>query len=384
MTILFAATLPPGSSTLIGRTLPLARAAQKHGHTVHVVTLGDTERAETPMNVPVTVVGPALRGPTAERHPLWELSRRLRFGSRAIAGALSKQRPDVLVLVKPHPQNVSAARTVSCPIVLDADDDERWASRLSPLERAVMGYLEWRAARRAALVTVCSPALGQRYSLQLRAPRIALIPTGIAPSATPARNLREALRLPPATPLLLYLGSIALSSGHRVDHLVDVWDTLAEKMPTLHLVIAGDGIDHALIRERASRARHGRRIYFTGRFAPEEAESLARQATLLVDPVDRSPASQAKSSSRTLLALLTGVPIVAGDVGIRKLFLPPAVQSWALYPPEHPEQFLQALLYGLTPEARHHFQKETAGLWKQWSWERLGHQFLSAVEEVIP
>ena len=385
MTVTFAATLPPESATIVGRTLPLARALGERGHTVRIVTLDHMSvRRHVHDDVPIDIVGPTLRGDVSKRPTFPELVRNFRRGVQGLSRALAAARFDVLILTKAHPQNVVASRAVTCPIILDADDDERWASRLSGIERHIMGWTEQRAARKAVLVTACSPALVDRYSQELRARRVALLPTGITPSSARAPDLRSTFNLPPSTPLILYLGSLALSSGHRVDDLLNVWDALAESVPDLQLIIAGDGIDAERLREHAQRLTFTRRVHFTGRFAPDEAEGLARQATLLVDPVDHSPASRAKSSSRTLLALATGIPIVAGDVGIRKLFLPPAIHPWALYPPERRDRFLWSLKHGLTKEAREHFQKETAGRWEQWSWDRLGREFVSLVEGLVP
>lgn len=382
MRVTFAATLPAESPTIAGRTLPLAHALVRRGHAVNLLTLGTREGSRQESGIVIAIVGPTLRGEADERPNFPELVGRLRRGARGLSHALRRSTADVIVLAKAHPQNVLAAHSVTCPLILDADDDERWASRLSRVERYVIGRIERHAARKAALVTCCSPALVNRYSIELRAPRVVLLPTGIAPSSVSTPDLRRALQLPPATPLILYLGSLALSSGHRVDHLLDVWDELATEIADLHLVIAGDGIDANRLRAHAARLTFAHRVHFTGRFASGEAEGLARQATLLVDPVDRSPTSRAKSSSRTLLALLTGVPIVAGDVGIRRHFLPPTIHSWALYPPDHRDRFLQSLKHGLTEEAKAHFRRETTGLWQQWSWDRLGSAFASFVENL--
>lgn len=386
MKALFVATLPPRSPTIIGRTLPLARAVEQHGHGVGIVTLGHNQDGAGDTGVPVRVVGPALRGPEAGRPPLPTILRRLHAGARALADALAKERADVVVVVKPHPQNVWAARRASRPLILDADDDERWASRLSWMERAVMARIERHAARRATLVTACSPALVRRFAADLRAPRVELVPTGIASSRETASvlNLRARLGLDARAEILLYVGSIALASGHRVDHVLEAWETLADERPALHLAIAGDGIDTNRIRERAARKRHADRIHFLGRFSPPDAEGMARQATLLVDPADRSPAAEAKSSFRTLLALKTGVPVVAGDVGVRRMFLPPSIHRWALYEPGNRDALLAGLREGLTKRAREEFQRETSGLWNQWSWDRIGARFTALLEEIAP
>jgi glycosyltransferase involved in cell wall biosynthesis len=381
MNVLFLATLPPTSSTLVGRTLPLARALLARNHRASVVTLGGPA-AGPALDIPVSLVGPSLRQDERGRPARWTMLSRLLRGTRALRAALRASRPDVLILEKPHPQNVFASSAYSGIMLLDADDDERFASRLSSPERIFMGRVEAAAARRASAVTVCSPYLEERYRTELGATRVALIPTGITPSSAPAPDLRKMLGLSPSATIMLYLGSLALSSGHRVDNLLGIWDAFAEQSVDAHLVLAGDGIDADALRHNALALRHHGRVHFLGRFAAEEAEGLARQATVLVDPVDDSRAAKAKSSSRALLALRTGVPLVAGDVGIHRTFLPAAVRETALYPAGDSKKLLTALSHAVTPGAREAFRQNTHGSWEQWSWERLGKLFVDFVEDI--
>jgi glycosyltransferase involved in cell wall biosynthesis len=190
-------------------------------------------------------------------------------------------------------------------------------------------------------------------------------------------------RLLPETKIILYIGSLAVSSGHRVDHLLAVWDELAANDPNLHLVCAGSGIHAETLQAQTSSLRFGARVHFSGRYKAGEAQGLVKQATLLVDPVDDTAAARAKSSSRMLLALLTGVPIVAGDVGIRRDMLPAPCRLGALYAPGNPAELLPALRHGLTPAAREQFSEATRNTWQRWSWETVGNTFAALVENAV-
>lgn len=384
MNVLFLATLPPESSTIVGRTLPLATALKSRGHDVRLLTLGDLPHSSGMYDgIPVTIAGPSLRGDTSARPPLSQTLRRFWAGRAGLTQAAVPLHPACVILVKPHPQNVSIAQKISCPVILDVDDDERWALRLRFPERWLMEYVERRAASRAALVTACSPALVERYRHELHARQVEYVPTGITPSTAAAPDLRRMFRLPPEAKIILYIGSLAVSSGHRVDQLLAAWDALAANDPNLHLVCAGGGIHAEGIQAQAASLRLGARVHFSGRYKAEEAQGLVKQATLLVDPVDNTAAARAKSSSRMLLALLTGVPIVAGDVGIRRDMLPSPCRSKALYAPGNPVSLLTALRYGLTPAAREQFSKATRDSWQRWSWETVGTTFAALVENAV-
>lgn len=382
MNILFLATLPPDRPTMVGRVLPLAREVQRHGHTVRVITLGAENGSSVLSDIPVDVVGPTLREGSSKRPPLTTTFDRLRMGTLALEHAIARTPADAIVLCKPHPQNVNALRNTDVPVILDADDDERWASRLSFFERWYMGHTEKKAVRRADLVTACSPYLVTRYTRQLRGKKVALLPTGIDEQEEPAPDIRKTIGLPKETPIILYIGSLALSSGHRIDLLLNIWDSIAESHPDLCLVFAGDGIHQDVINAQARNCRYGNRIHFLGRYAAGAAAGLARQASLLVDPVDSTKTSEAKSSSRVLLALRTGVPVIAGDVGIRRMLLPSSVHVWTLYSPDNPDQFRASIHHGLTPEARNEFERAARGTWEQWSWKHLGEQFVRLCEEI--
>lgn len=382
MYVIFLATLPPDRSTMIGRVFPLAREVQRHGHTVRVVTLGTAKSSSVIADIPIDVVGPTLRDGSSARSSLMNVFDRLRMGGLALEHAIDRIPADVIVLCKPHPQNVTAIRNTHVPMVLDADDDERWASRLSFLERWYMGWIEKKAVRRADLITACSPYLVTHYTRELRGKKVALLPTGIDEQEEPAPDIRKTFGLPKETPIILYIGSLALSSGHRIDLLLDIWDSIAESHPDAHLVFAGDGIHQDVINAQARSCRYGNRIHFLGRYVAGAASGLARQATLLVDPVDSTKTSEAKSSSRVLLALRTGVPIIAGNVGIRRMLLPSSVHAWALYSPDNPERFRASVNHGLTSEARNEFERAARGTWEQWSWKQLGGQFVTLLEEI--
>jgi glycosyltransferase involved in cell wall biosynthesis len=286
-----------------------------------------------------------------------------------------------VVLAKAHPQNTYAARKTQRIVVLDADDDEVQGSRLTAPERLLMHVVERSAAKRARLITTCSPALTHRYRSLPGSAVVECIPTSIQNTkGSDAPDIRAILSIPQTAQIVMYIGSVAIQSGHRVDHVLDVWDEVAEHLPDAHLVIAGDGIDLERIKLKAA---HHPRIHSMGRFPSSHAIPFTRQATVLIDPADRSPQAEAKSSSRVLYALVTGTPIVAAQGGIREIILPRSLHSRFLYNPDDLSTLTDSIQKAVLPETADMFRQETSGLWEQWSWDAIGKRFCSLLEHTI-
>lgn len=380
--VTFLATLPPGSSTIVGRTIPLAKEVQKRGHSVNLITLGNPIDNTEELLIPAKIAGPAFRDGTNKPNPLKLLSRYF-SATAGLRNAIETNKTDVVILVKPHPQNYGAIKKLSIPFVLDSDDDESHTSRSNFLERSWLNNINKNSARKSQLITACSPYLVDYYKKICPEKTVELIPTGILnEGGTETINLRRYFDIAEDAQVLLYLGSLAISSGHRIDQLLNVWNELSISNLKLHLILAGDGIDADKIRAQAKLLSNSNRIHFFGRFSSGNSEDFARQATLLIDPIDDSVGNQAKSSSRTMLALKTGTPIITGNIGIRKLLLPNTVHNWTLYETNKLTSLVSAVKYGLSEEARIIFARETQGLWKQWTWDIIGAKFSALVEEI--
>ncbi|MDO8512163.1 MAG: glycosyltransferase [bacterium] len=381
--VTFLATLPLNSSTIVGRTIPLALELKKRGHEVNLITLGKIMDAPESSLIPTTIAGPSFRD-GAKKPNIFKLLLRYLAAKKGLRDAVQKQNPDLIVLVKAHPQNFSAIKKITTPIILDSDDDEGHSSRSNALERMWLNHINKKAATKSQLITACSPYLVEQYKkISLNKP-IELIPTAIPESTqNESINLRRYFDLGADSQIILYLGSLAISSGHRVDQILNAWNELSIGNLKLHLILAGDGIDADKIRAQAKLLSNSNRIHFFGRFQSNNSEDFARQANLLIDPIDNSIANQAKSSSRTMLALKSGTPIITGDVGIRKLLLPESIHSWTLYDPNQPETLIKCIKYGLTDEAKRKFTQATDGLWKQWTRDTIGAKFSSLIEGLI-
>ncbi len=393
MTVLFVCALPPERSSVIGRLLPLALAAHEAGHTVSVLTLSGSTRppfasTEDRFGVALNLVGPNIRATERSSPGFGETLVRFLAGLRALDRSLRSTQADVLVLCKPQLQNttpaLAAARRMRCPLLLDVDDLEAEASRAPHVVGWVLRTLEAKAARAASVITCASPFLVDRFRSLHRTARVELLPTGIEPRPTSPVHFRERLGIPREEKLILYVGSLSLSSGHRVDALLEAFERFmsSPSAPPARLILAGDGLDEHELRARAARSPHAARIRFLGRFTPPLDLALAREADLLVDPVDRTPSNEAKSSHRTMLALATGTPIVAGDVGIRRTLLPPALHEPCLYNPADPGALPAALARGLADDFAPYFRAASEGRITRCTWNALGAQFCSLLDDL--
>ncbi|TSC62682.1 MAG: hypothetical protein G01um1014106_600, partial [Parcubacteria group bacterium Gr01-1014_106] len=396
-------------SSMVGRILPLAEEVGAAGHTVDVLTLSGSEQspytteAHYGEHVTLRTVGPSLRATQAAQAGFFTTVKRFFAGRTALFNALTQYSADIIVLAKPQLQNTSPVLAIAqergIPLLLDVDDDEVRSSRIPIVLRGYVAGLEARAIRAAAAVTAASPALVEHVREHRPDVRTELFPTGIRiPSVIRQARLRERLHLSPDAKILLYVGSLSISSGHRVDLLLEAFSELVQSSPDVHLVLAGDGIDAEKLRTMAHTLFPGshangnvrvggypipERIHFLGRFTPPEDIALAREANLLVDPVDHNPANIAKSSHRVLLALATGTPIIAGNIGIRPILLPPALHRMCLYDPHTRGSLHDAIVRSLNDGTmRLHFQQQTVGRVDQWTWPMLRGKFVQILESV--
>ena len=216
MKIVFATTLSSAGSTNIGRTLPIARLLAVH-HQVHVLVLDKNKTQLKEDNVQIHSVGAEPFTRTQEgKKRLKGVALLVNMLSSAIKTAykITALKPDVLIIVKPLPQNTLGARISRLffnpnKTILDADDFELSANvTSSALTRTIIHVSERMACNLADSIVVATPFL-EKYFAQLiqRKKPINLIPTGIEETEIAGKV---------GNPQILYAGSLSVSSGHNV------------------------------------------------------------------------------------------------------------------------------------------------------------------------
>lgn len=380
MNIVFLTTQSCIQSTVIGRVIPLARQCVALGHRVVLLVHREKDEKESSdvkgMQVRVTGVNPFSRSTDGKKRArglylIWTM----KLNAWRAVWALIIERPDVIVLVKPLPENTMAASIAklflwNTKIILDVDDFELFANSLSSLlERAAIHASERIATALSSHVVVATPFLHDHIHQMVAGKKeITLIPTGLDPMESVVHG---------AGHVMLYIGSLSLSSGHRVDLLPEILLLVRKQVSDATLLLAGSGDDEAKLRKQFADLGLQDAVSFLGRFSRGDVSSLIAKADVLIDPIDSSIVSRAKSSFRTALALVAGMPIVTSNIGIRTELIPSGFHERFFAIPEDAVSYSQRigeiLMHPLSQTERTQLIEQS----KKYTWEELAKMYNS-------
>lgn len=249
-----------------------------------------------------------LRGVAAAAAPLYALAMR-----RALAAMLRGGNFD---LVHAHwivPNGliaISAAARTHLAVGLHGSD-------VFLAERSFLRPMVRRLLRRTELLTGCSPELVQRVvALGFKPDRARVIPYGVdADLYHPDRERRllwrQRLGLGDEDQLLLAVGRMVTKKGFGT--LLEAAPGLTERLPRLHIVLAGSG---DLLPALEARGRSiSDRIRFVGAVAHEDLADLYRAADALVLPAVHDRSGNVDGLPNVILeAMASGLPIVASEI----------------------------------------------------------------------
>lgn len=328
MKIAFVTTQSLIQSTVIGRILPVAQELEKMGN--EMVVLVHEEDASSDMHSLSSITIKSV-GKNPFRRTLGGKKRKKGLGllllvlSNAIraAGVLINTHPDVIVIVKPLPENTFAvmlARMVlrKVTIVLDVDDFELFANVLSSLpERAVLHWAERRASKMAGHIIAATPFLADHMrAIAQKDTPVTLIPTGLTIQPLQTGN-NEIF-----SHTITYIGSISESSGHLVYMLPEILERVRKVVPDAKMLLAGSGDDEQPLKQLFAEKNLEHSVEWFGRFSDSDIPEIISRTGILVDPIDDSIVNRAKSSFRAMLACVSGLPIVTSNIGIRPIIIP--------------------------------------------------------------
>jgi glycosyltransferase involved in cell wall biosynthesis len=380
MKIVFATTLGFKSSSLIGRVIPLAEHFSQ-AHEVHILHLGRKPKLTLPFTTHRLGRLPFIRTDSGKvRLRGFKLLANLLLTTLRTAWQLIKLKPDITIIIKPHPHNVFGVWLAKLSrrlhyLVLDVDDFELTANQLTSLaQRASIHAAERVGVSLANTIVVVSPFLEDRYrhlSSKKNPQRTpTLIPTGIYPLQFTSQ---------PSRPTLTYIGSLSIASGHRVDLLPPILLQVRKIFPQASLLIAGSGDDRSQLQKAFARQKLSGAVTWHGRFTYNSLPALLAQTTLLLDPIDTSLTQRAKSSFRVLLAGITGLPIVTSNVGLRPRLLPPSLHDRFFALPHDPVSYAQKIIELISHPLTLSEQKLLTSHAGQYTWDKLGDQYLSLI-----
>lgn len=339
--IVFVSSLGRESSTFLGRLLPLASELSKKGFNVSILLLHykyrrSIQKKFIEKNSIVSYYigqGAVLKDEKSKKYfPFLKLIFVLATSSFRIFKALLKEKDvDVIIVSKPHPHNflpaILAAKIMRKKLILDSDDLEYASNKdVTFFQEAVLRVVEKIGVRFCDGIFACSPFLCEHYEkLGVKKEKIIFLPTGIDISIkreVEKENslIKKEFGLPEGHHIILYFGSLSISSGHRLDLLLSAFKKVLEGLNNVFLVIAGSGEDYYYLKEKAKSLRIIQKVKFLGRFSLETAFSLIKVADIIVDPIDKTFSNQAKSSFRLTEAMYFKKPFISLNSGIRAYF----------------------------------------------------------------
>lgn len=313
--------LPPGTIGGIGRfTLDLAKAMARAGHTVHIVTRGDTARIEYDAGVYIHFV--KYLDPSAEILKVtpmaWTLAHLFSVYSYIVA---LSNRFDVDIVSGPIwlAEPLFAALSHRWPTVVTLHTTMKTITELHPNEAQrpeakMLIELEELAYRNADLIQSNSEAVRDKAERDYGShTNVLTVPHGIEPidqRSFPNRKLRDTVRV-------LFVGRVELRKG--ADVLLKAIELLfphaaVGSWPKLEFIIAGPPSENTGVEgtfsdwfglRRPDLVSSGR-VCFTGEVSMDDLDNLYRDADVFVLP------SRFESFGLVLLeAMRYGVPVIA-------------------------------------------------------------------------
>ena len=250
-----------------------------------------------------------------------------------------------------------------------------------------MAAYERRLARRADLVLTVNDSLADLLAGRWGIARPTVV-RNCAPAWTPPQPppdlLRQALALPPGTPLLLYHGGFLPDRG--LPELIAVLARPA--LAAAHLVLLGEGPLAPRLRELAAGPAVAGRVHLLAAVPPDELLPWVASADVGVMPNQPRTLNERLSTPNKLFeSLAAGLPVVSSDFPERRAIIldDPAGPLGAVCDPTDPAALAAALagLLDLPPAARAALRARVlAAAHARYTWEQQAAVALEAYGRV--
>ncbi len=390
MRLVFATPLSVNSSTLIGRIVPFASELSRRGHVCHLLILKPASGRQKNVNKTVS----DLRFHYVGREPFTRSlsGKRRQHGAALLVTMLItsiltfwrllKLRPDFIFIVKPFPSNVLGVWfyllfSSHTKIVLDVDDFELTANRLVSLaQRAALHWSERTATRLADIIVTATPFLTDHFrQLSNERKSVSMIPTGITLPFEVSTVYGKSKMAVNSQLTITYVGSLSISSGHRIDLLPEILQELFRHNIYVQLLIAGDGHDQDSLKKLFDNTKLSHAVIWHGRFTMSEVPMLLTQTSIFVDPIDAKLVNRAKSSFRVALAVASGLPIVTSNIGIRPYLIPENLHPRFFAEPADPQSYANVIRSLISHPLSPADQAAMRAHARKNSWEYLGSKY---------
>jgi glycosyltransferase involved in cell wall biosynthesis len=256
-------------------------------------------------------------------------------GSERVREAERRFQPDVVVAGPLQDATLAAVRAAAVPVAAIS-----WAFDLlvDAVEREGHSAAQEALAGSAALLCDARVVARAAQALGMPRARITIAPWGVdlanfAPNTTtPARDelgWRDAF---------VIVSARSHEPRYGLDTVIDACAIASARVPSIRLLMLGDGSMRGALEERARSANLGRRVYFAGQADQSRLPGWYGAADLYVS------ASHVDGSSVSLMeAMASGLPAVVSDIPGNREWIEPGATGW-LFPAGDPEALAAAIV----------------------------------------
>lgn len=239
---------------------------------------------------------------------------------------------DIIHIFKPQPINSIAGIFGKIlkkkPLYLDCDDFEAEMNKFSSIiQKKAFKLFEDNIPKYCQGITVNSHFLEERnISLGYPKEKIIYVPNGIDRDRFSNIDTNCIERIKNKNGLqskliILYFGTISISSGHDVDLLIKAFEIIKKEISNVALVFIGGGEDLIGMRNYVLERGLIDSVKFFGRIASKDIPAYLKIADVTVDPVRYNDINKARSPLKVFESMAAGVPVITGDVGDRREIL---------------------------------------------------------------
>ena len=223
--------------------------------------------------------------------------------------AFARRKSDVILSPFAYPDGVASVligQALGIPVAIKLHGgDMNVAAKTPPAKR----WLSWAFQKVSRVVAVSYPLAQAAAAFGVPWSKIAVVEDGVDSSLFKIRDRREAKRsvgLDASRRHIVYVGRLEKRKGTL--ELNEAFQTLAERVPDVDLVLVGDGESTAECQAFAEKMKG--RVILTGNVGPDDVAIYYSASDITTLP------SHAEGTPNSIIeALACGVPVVATNVG---------------------------------------------------------------------
>lgn len=316
----------------------ILRYQREQGLEVAVVTSADheqgQERVEDAPRFPIWRT-PPFRPSALPGVREWQLVRSL---ERRVRSAIREWKPDLVHAHSPVLVGLPAARAArSCRVPFVYEERDLWENasvdlgkftERSPQYRVARALDTWTLHQADAVVAICDEMKRELAPRCGGADRVTVVGNGVEielfPPELPAERGRGRWKLE-GKRVLAYVGTFQPYEG--LELLFDALPEILRHVPNAHLLIAGNGTQEEVLRERARRPDVASHVTMAGRLPHSEVWEAYGAADLMVYPRILTRTTALTTPLKPLEAMAMGKAVLGSDVPAMKELVKPGVSG---------------------------------------------------------